>query len=158
MKNLSSKVIGIFKQVFGSSATAEQLQKRLALEHHVCISLVSDLETKKAVGYAIGHEKKGKYYIWMLGIIFYILLSLLYCYLYYLGVLESFRGRGGASGLIGAQIQYALKEGFSVVSVKSSPKWKNMLRLLIGLDFIIIGYKANEWGDNAAVWFEKKVK
>lgn len=74
------------------------------------------------------------------------------------GVLEGHRGMGTATKLIEDQTRHAMKGGYSVVSVKSSPKWKEMLRLLIKLDFIIIGYKANEWGSFGAVWFEKQIK
>ena len=60
--------------------------------------------------------------------------------------------------MIKDQEEYGKRHRFQVVNVKSSPRWKEMLRLLIKLDYIVCGFKANEWGDNSAVWFEKKIQ
>ena len=59
-------------QVFGSSATEDHITKRLSLENHVHMTVVK--VDGKGCGYAIGYEKKSKYYIWMVGI--YLLLPL----------------------------------------------------------------------------------
>lgn len=67
------------------------------------------------------------------------------------------RGKGIATKLIKEQERHAIEKKYSAVTVKSSPKWKDMLRLLILLDFIIVGYKANEWGPHAAIFFEKSL-
>jgi GNAT superfamily N-acetyltransferase len=72
------------------------------------------------------------------------------------GVLGDYRGRGLATHLIKAQEEYA-RLHFPSIGVKSSPRWKEMLRLLIKLDYILCGFKANEWGTNSAVWFEKNL-
>eukprot|EP00026_Physarum_polycephalum_P019459 Phypoly_transcript_21486.p1 GENE.Phypoly_transcript_21486~~Phypoly_transcript_21486.p1 ORF type:complete len:156 (+),score=18.70 Phypoly_transcript_21486:64-468(+) len=130
------KIVQIQEKVFGSSSTEQELIKRLSLEKHAYISVAQ--VDGNVCGYVIGHEKKRKYYIWMLG------------------VLGDYRGRGIATHLIKEQEEYAMQH-FPFIGVKSSPKWKEMLRLLIKLDYIICGFKTNEWDTNSAIWFEKKL-
>jgi hypothetical protein len=52
--------------VFGSSPTEEAMVTILSLETHVYISVAK--VDGNVCGYVIGHERKHKYYIWMLGI------------------------------------------------------------------------------------------
>jgi GNAT superfamily N-acetyltransferase len=72
-----------------------------------------------------------------------------------LAVLPKCRKHGIATKLIEGQIQYAVDNRFKRITVKSSPRWKNMLRLLLKLDFVISGYKANEWENEPAIFLEK---
>ncbi len=94
-------------------------------------------ENGRILGYVCGHERKGKYYLWM------------GC------VLPEARNKGIGTALLKHQMNVAVKAGYTRVFAKSSNKWKPMMRLLLKMGFDVIGYKAREWGDEAAVWFEK---
>jgi len=92
-------------------------------------------EKNELLGYMAGYEKDGNYYIWMSG------------------VYPDKTGRGIGKNLLNHQLEYA-KNKFSKVTIKTSTKWKFMLLLLIKNDFIITGFKKDEF-PFPAIYLEK---
>ena len=135
-------VVELDKIVFGISRTPEEIEDKLKLQNdvHVTIATVTD---GKIVGYGIGYEEKGKYYLWSLA------------------VLPEYRRRGIGSEILEEQISFAKEKGYASFFVKTSNKWKEMLRLLLKKRFNIIGFKEHEWEDGplgSAIWLEKNIQ
>jgi len=132
-------IVKLDKAVFGMSRTPEEVEGKLKLQKHVHIS-VAKTTAGKLVGYGIGHEKKGKYYLWSLA------------------VLPEYRRRGIGSEIIEEQIRFAKEKRYTSFFVKTSNRWKEMLRLLLKKGFNIVGFKEHEWEDGplgSAIWLEK---
>jgi len=126
------------KVVFNEENSVEKMKNRLATYRNCFISLCKD--EGKVAGYAFGYEKKGKYYLWMMG------------------VLPEHRGKGIGKKLLAHQESFAREQGYDSMYVKSSNKWKSMLVLLLKNGFDFIGFKENEWKNSPALWLEKKLK
>ena len=134
-------VVELDRVVFGLSRTPEEVEDKLRLRKdvHITIAIITD---GKLVGYGIGYEKKGKYYLWSLA------------------VLPENRRKGIGSEIIEEQISFAKEKGYASFFVKTSNKWKEMLRLLLKKGFNIIGFKEHEWEDGplgSAIWLEKNI-
>jgi len=94
------------------------------------------------VGYGIGYMEKGKYYLWSLA------------------VLPEYRRKGIGSEIIEEQMSFAEGKGYKSFFVKTSNRWKEMLRLLLKKGFNIIGFKEREWDNSplgSAIWLEKEI-
>ncbi len=135
--NNLDEILKIDKVVFGKSKTKKDIEAKLSLCKNVHIS-IGKVENH-TVGYGVGYEEKGKYYLWMTA------------------VLPEYRKQGIGTGIIDDQIKYAATNGYAEFEVKTSNKWKNMLKLLISKDFEITGYKTNEWGTDSAIWLTRQV-
>ncbi|MGM5480803.1 MAG: GNAT family N-acetyltransferase [Nanobdellota archaeon] len=126
------------KVIFDKAKTPEQIKRKLSLfkNPHITLARVDE----KLAGYGIGYEEKGKFYFWMLG------------------VLPDYRKQGLGQQIIEEQMDYAKKSEYEVFFLKTSNRWKNMLRLTLKLGFDIVGFKINEWGSHSAIWLEKSLK
>ena len=125
--------------VFGPSETPETIDTKLRLHEDVHITLAKDRK-KALVGYGIGYKVRDKYYLWRLA------------------VSPDARGRGIGSHLLDEQLRFAKTKEYASFLVKTSNRWKAMLRLLLQHEFNIIGFKAHEWGEDplgSALWLEK---
>ncbi len=134
-------VVELDKVVFRLSRTSEEIESKLKLQKAVYIS-VATISDGKLVGYGIGHEHKGKYYLWSLA------------------VLPEHRRKGIGSEILKEQTKFAKEKGYTSFLVKTSNKWKEMLRLLLKKEFNIIGFKEHEWEDGplgSAIWLEKNI-
>jgi ribosomal protein S18 acetylase RimI-like enzyme len=131
-------IVKIDEVVFGKAKKIKEIEGKLVLCKNVHITLGKMDE--RLVGYGIGYEEKGKYYLWMLA------------------VLPEFRKHGFGKRIFEEQINFAKKKRYDTFLVKSSNKWKDMLRLTIKLGFDIVGFKINEWGSNSAIWLSKDLK
>jgi len=132
-------IVELDKAIFGLSRTPEDVQDKLRLRKdvHITITTIAD---GKLVGYGIGYEEKSKYYLWSLA------------------VLPEYRRKGIGSDIIEEQITFAKERGYSNFFVKSSSRWREMLRLLLKKEFNIIGFKEHEWEEGpsgSAIWLEK---
>jgi len=133
-------IVDLDKVVFGLSRTPEEVEDKLRLRKDVHITIATT--NGKLVGYGAGYEEKGKYYLWSLA------------------VLPEYRRKGIGSEIIEEQIRFAREKGFAAFLVKTSNKWKEMLRLLLKKEFNIIGFKEFEWEDSplgSAIWVEKNI-
>lgn len=135
-------IVELDKVVFGLSRTPEEVEDKLRLQKdvHISVAIITD---GKLVGYGIGYEEKGKYYLWSLA------------------VLPEYRRKGIGSEIIEEQISFAKEKGYASFFVKTSNKWKEMLRLLLRKGFNIIGFKEHEWKDSplgSAIWLEKNIQ
>ena len=145
-----SDIADLNKDVFGGSRTIEQISQRLTSYGHPHFTIARYLGQERAdvtrrnglVAYGMGHEEHGKYYLWMLG------------------VTPGFRSEGVGSEILNEQIGWAREEGYKTFFLKTSNKWRDMLRLVLSprFEFDITGFKANEWGTDSAIWLEKKLK
>ena len=127
--------------VFGRSRMPETIGEKLSLHEDVHITIATN-RNKDLVGYGIGYKARNKYYLWRLA------------------VSPDYRGRGIGSRIIDEQIRFAKKKGYTSFFVKTSNRWKDMLRLLLQHEFNIIGFKAHEWGEDplgSALWLEKTI-
>ena len=134
-------IVGLDKAVFSLSRTPEKIERKLKLQKDVHIA-VATINDGKIVGYGIGHEYKGKYYLWSLA------------------VLPEYRRKGIGSEIIEEQINFAKEKGYASFLVKTSNRWKEMLRLLLKKEFNIIGFKEHEWESGplgSAIWLEKNI-
>ena len=135
------RIVELDRVVFGLSRTPEEVEDKLRLQKDVDIT-VATITDGKLVGYGIGYEEKGKYYLWSLA------------------VLPEYRRNGIGSEIIEEQIRLAKEKGYASFLVKTSNRWKEMLRLLLKRGFNIIGFKEHEWEDGplgSAVWLEKNI-
>lgn len=128
------------RAVFGLSRTHEEIESKLRQQKdvHITVALING----KFVGYGIGYEERGRYYLWSLA------------------VLQEYRKKGIGSEIIEEQIRFAKEKGHSSFLVKTSNKWKDMLRLLLKKRFNIIGFKEHEWENGplgSAIWLEKNI-
>lgn len=131
------KIAEINTIVFGGTKTPDQIRAKLFLPIYENPHITSAEIDRKFVGYAMGYlEKRKGYYMWMFG------------------VLPDYRGRGIGSAILDEQIDFARNQGYSKFSVKTSNRWRNMLRLCIKKGFDITGFKQNEWGSDSAIWME----
>jgi ribosomal protein S18 acetylase RimI-like enzyme len=133
------RIVELDRVVFGLSRTPEEVQDKLRLlkDVHITIATIAD---GKLVGYGIGYEEKSKYYLWSLA------------------VLSEYRRKGIGSDVIEEQVRFAKERGYSYFFVKTSNRWKEMLRLLLKKEFNIIGFKEHEWEEGpsgSAIWLEK---
>jgi len=127
--------------VFGLSRTPEEIEGELKLRKNVHITIAT-IASGELVGYGIGYEKKGKYCLWSLA------------------VLPEYRKKGIGSEIIQEQIDFAREKGYASFFVKTSNKWREMLRLLLEKGFSIIGFKEHEWEEGplgSAIWLEKNI-
>jgi ribosomal protein S18 acetylase RimI-like enzyme len=134
-------VVELDRVVFGLSRTPEEVEDKLRLQKAVHITIAT-ITNGKLVGYGIGYEEKGKYYLWSLA------------------VLPEYRRKGIGSEIIEEQISFAKEKGYASFFVKTSNKWKEMVRLLLKKGFNIIGFKEHEWEDGplgSAIWLEKNI-
>lgn len=134
-------IVELDRVVFGLSKTSEEIKGKLRLQKDVHITVVT-ITGGKLVGYGIGYEKKGKYYLWSLT------------------VLPEYRRKGIGSEIIQKQTKFAKEKGYASFLVKTSNRWKEMLRLLLKKGFNIIGFKEHEWEDGplgSAIWLEKNI-
>jgi len=134
-------ILELDRVVFGLSRTLEEMEDKLRLRKNVHVTIAT-LADGKLVGYGIGYEEKGKYYLQSLA------------------VLPNHRRKGIGSEIIEEQIEFAKEKGYATFFVKTSNKWKDMLRLLLKKEFNIIGFKEHEWEDSplgSAIWLEKNI-
>jgi ribosomal protein S18 acetylase RimI-like enzyme len=134
-------IVVLDRMVFVLSRTPEEIEDKLKLQKdvHITVAAISD---GRLVGYGIGHEYKGKYYLWSLA------------------VLPEYRRKGIGSEIIDEQNNFAGEKGYASFLVKTSNRWKEMLRLLLKKEFNIIGFKEHEWEDGplgSAIWLEKNI-
>jgi len=61
-------VVELDKIVFGLSRTPKEIEDKLKLQKDVHITIAT-LTNGKLVGYGIGYEEKGKYYLWSLAVL-----------------------------------------------------------------------------------------
>lgn len=74
--------------------------------------------------------------------------------------MPEYRRKGIGTEIIEEQIFFAKEKGYTSFFVKTSNKWKEMLRLLLKKGFNIIGFKEHEWEDGplgSAIWLEKNI-
>jgi len=134
-------IVDLDKVVFGLSRTPQEVEDKLRLQKNVHIT-VATITDGKLAGYGIGYEEKGKYYLWSLA------------------VLPEYRRKGIGSEIVEEQIRFAKEKEYAAFLVKTSNKWKEMLRLLLKKGFNIIGFKEHEWEDSplgSAIWLEKSI-
>lgn len=134
-------IVELDRAVFGLSRTSEEIEDKLRLQKDVHIT-VATITDGKLVGYGIGYERKGKYYLWSLA------------------VLPEYRRKGIGSDVIQEQARFAKERGYASFLVKTSNRWKEMIRLLLKKGFNIIGFKEHEWEDGplgSAIWLEKNI-
>ena len=132
-------IVELDRLVFGLSRTPEETEDKLRLQKDVHIT-VATTTGGKLVGYGVGYEEKGKYYLWSLA------------------VLPEYRRKRIGSDIIEEQITFAKERGYSYFFVKTSNRWKEMLRMLLKKEFNIIGFKEHEWEEGpsgSAIWLEK---
>jgi len=135
------EIVKLGRVVFGLFKSREEVEGRLKLRKDVHINVATTVDGK-LIGYGIGYEEKGKYYLWSLA------------------VSPEHRKKGVGSKIIEEQIGFAKEKGYSSFLVKTSNKWKEMLRLLLKKGFNIIGFKEHEWEDGplgSAIWLEKNI-
>jgi ribosomal protein S18 acetylase RimI-like enzyme len=135
------EIVELDRVVFGLSRTPEEVKNKLELRRDVHITIAT-VAGGRVVGYGIGYEEKGKYYLWSLA------------------VLPEYRRKGIGSEIIKEQISFAKVKGYTSFFVKTSNKWKEMLRLLLKKGFNIIGFKEHEWENSplgSAIWLEKEI-
>ena len=131
------EITEINKVVFGGTKTIEQIKEKLTLSIYQNPHITLGKIDGKLVGYGTGYFEKGKkYYLWMFG------------------VLPEFRKHGIGKKILEEQISFAKNKGYKNFILKTSNKWKDMLRLTIKMGFDIVGFKINEWGSDSAIWLE----
>ncbi|MFC1682306.1 GNAT family N-acetyltransferase [Nanoarchaeota archaeon] len=131
------EITKINKAVFGGTKTVEQIKEKLSLKIYQTPHITLGKINGKIIGYGLGYFEKGKqYYLWMLG------------------VLPEFRKYGLGRKILEEQINFAKNEGYKSFLLKTSNKWKDMLRLTMKMNFDITGFKVNEWRNNPAIWLE----
>ncbi len=134
------EIVKLDRAIFGLSRTHKEIESKLRQQKDVHITIAAI--KGKLVGYAIGHEVRGKYYLWSLA------------------VLQKYRKKGIGSEIIEEQIRFAKEKGYTSLFVKTSNKWKDMLRLLLKNGFNVIGFKEREWENGplgSAIWLEKNI-
>jgi len=132
-------IVELDRVVFGLSRTPKEIQDMLRLKKHAYVTIAT-IADGKLVGYGIGYEEKTRYYLWSLA------------------VLPEYRRKGIGSDIIEEQVRSAKEKGYSSFFVKTSNRWKEMLRLLLKKEFNIIGFKEHEWEEGpsgSAIWLEK---
>ena len=135
------EITEINKICFSGTKTIEQIKEKLSLSiyenPHITIAKING----KIIGYGMGYFETGKeYYFWMLG------------------VLPEYRKHGAGKKILEEQINFAKAKGYKKFLLKTSNKYRNMLRLTISLGFDIIGFKINEWGKDSAIWMSLNLK
>jgi ribosomal protein S18 acetylase RimI-like enzyme len=131
------EIVKLNKIIFGGTKTTKQIKEKLSLSIYENPHITLGKIDNKIVGYGSGYFMKGKdYYLWMLG------------------VLPEYRNKGIGSGILEEQIGYARNNNYSKFLIKTSNKWRDMLKLTIKKGFNITGFKLNEWGSDSAIWLE----
>ncbi|MGV8151646.1 MAG: GNAT family N-acetyltransferase [Candidatus Nanoarchaeia archaeon] len=127
--------------IFGGTKTAKEIEEKLSLSSYQNPHITLGKINGKLGGYAIGYSEKRKdYHLWMLG------------------VLPEYRKNGMGSKILEEQINFAKNNNYSKLFIKTSNKWRDMLKLSISRGFNISGFKTNEWGSNPAIWLELNLK
>ena len=131
---IDSATVGSLEQLipeFDHRFTAAQIQERLDGKKSL---LIGAHIGGTCVGYKVGYEfEPRKFYSW-LG-----------------GVLPQYRRQGIAFGLMAHQEDWAKRNGYQLIRVKSENRYKSMLILLIGNGYDIVGVETC-----GAVHFQKR--
>ncbi len=134
-------IVELDKVVFQLHRTPKEIEGKLRLQKDVHFTIATKTDGK-LVGYGVGYEEKKKYYLWSLA------------------VLPEYRRKSIGSAISKEQIRFAKEKGYASFFVKTSNRWKEMLRLLLKEGFNIIGFKEHEWEEGplgSAIWLEKNV-
>ncbi|EHN69799.1 acetyltransferase [Aliivibrio fischeri SR5] len=122
---------------FDNRNTHEKLTQRLSDKKHLILVAVSE---GIPVAYKMGYQlSDSEFYSW-LG-----------------GVVPSARKRGIATQLRVIQEEWAKKQGYEAISVKSMNRYPAMLQLLISSGYHISGYEDEGSSDNSKIKFLKKL-
>lgn len=119
------------------STTNEQLIKRISSVINP-LSLVAYIDNQ-TVGYLIGYERYSSYYIWLAG------------------VLPKYRRQGILSQLMNQLEQWAIKEQYNSLTIKTRNCFKSMLLFLISYGFKLIEIDKRESVDSHRLILEKRL-
>ncbi|MBN2460485.1 MAG: GNAT family N-acetyltransferase [Candidatus Cloacimonetes bacterium] len=113
-----AKSIPEFDDPYPEAEFYRRLDKR---EHLILIACDDNVQ----VGFMVAYYKQEE--------------KILYCWM--AGVVPAYRNRGVATGLIDHQEQWAISHRYHQVEIKTRNKHRNMLRLLLHRDYMIIDFK-----------------
>ncbi|CAF4059102.1 unnamed protein product, partial [Rotaria magnacalcarata] len=119
------------------STTAKQLIERINNVKHPLI-LVAYIDNRP-VGYLMGHERYSSFYIWLAG------------------VHPKHRRQGILVQLMNRLEQWAMKENYSSLMVKTRNSFKSMLLFLISHEFKLIDIDKRQSVDTHRLILEKKL-
>ena len=123
-----------FIQKDNRATITERIQNRDSL---ILIAYLED----QAAGFKLGYAKSKKHFYSWLG-----------------GVLPQFRQKGIARRLLDYQEKWARNNGYTVITVKSRNRFKNMIRLLVKNNYLITGVEVSDAGIlDKKILFEKRL-
>lgn len=115
---------------------AEVYHSRLAGKLHLVLLARAGEEP---IGFKVGYERSGFFYSWMGG------------------VLPAWRGQGVADALADAQEEWARRQGFDRIRLKTRNRHRAMILLAVRRGFSILSVEAQKTVDEYRIWMEKQL-
>lgn len=120
---------------FDSPGSVEEFQKQLEGKESVLVLVA--LSDEKPVGYLIGYrEEADAFYVWMSGVV------------------KDFRRKGVLKNLMDIVIEWARKQKFDHVTIKTRNSRRAMLAYLISNGFLIKGVEPRYSAEETRIWLE----
>ena len=121
---------------FDNRPDLQRIQSRLAGKPHL---ILSARDQSGPIAFKIGYERDGMFYSW-LG-----------------GVVPTHRNKGVASALAARQEEWARKQGYTTIWMKTRNCFPEMLIMAIGRGFRIVGFDPREDVGQHRIVLEKSI-
>ena len=120
---------------FDSPGSVEEFQKQLEGKESALVLVA--LSDEKPVGYLIGYrEEADSFYIWLSGVV------------------KDYRRKGVLKNLMDIVIEWARKNKFDHVTIKTRNSRRAMLAYLISNGFLIKGVESRYSAEETRIWLE----
>ncbi len=130
-------IIGLEGLIFGRAKTLKNLEN--IYNNDQTLNTVIAYFNGKIAGFGIAKEDEQKYYIWLVG------------------VLDNFRGKGIGKKIVLNNIRFARKKGYKEIFFKTSNKRKEMAILGLKMGFNIVGFNQNQSMQNSQIILNKNI-
>jgi ribosomal protein S18 acetylase RimI-like enzyme len=120
---------------FDSPKSVEEFQKQLNGKENVLV--LGAFWDEQPVGYLVGYRDEGdSFYVWLAGVV------------------REYRRRGVLKELMGIVIEWAKKQKFDHVTIKTRNSRRAMLAYLISNGFLIKGVEPRYTAEETRIWLE----
>jgi len=119
---------------FDAPYPVDEYERRLTGVSHLVLTAYVE---GRPVGFKVGYEREGAFYSWMGG------------------VLPQFRRQGIGETLAEHQEQWARRQGYSRLTIKTRKKYKAMLALLTKRGYRVLRTISKQPVEETRLWFEK---
>lgn len=137
-ENRLEDVLLIMSQIpeFENTPDATSIQSRVGNKPHLILSVRNE---SGPIGFKIGYERGGKFYSWLGAIV------------------PAYRNKGIATALADRQEEWARRQGYDTIWMKTRNCFPEMLLMAIGRGFRIVGFDPREEVGQHRIVLEKSI-